>query len=171
MLHDFESNLRTLKEFRQHVVLMPDQWHTFAPDPPLQWHFVRFHAAGAEHIPQQPGIYAFVVQFQDHANGPLPLPPHGYVMYAGITGFVGPNRTLRDRFSDYLREKRRAKRVPIWSMLNKWSDDLFFHYSVVDDPARLGEIEIALNDAIIPPYVSNDFSAEVRALVRTLRAN
>jgi hypothetical protein len=92
-------------------------------------------------------------------------------MYAGITGFLAQNRTLRDRFGDYLRDQRRPKRVPIWSMLNKWSDDLFFHYSVVENPDELGKIKIALNDAIIPPYVSNDFSAGVRDLVRTLRMN
>jgi hypothetical protein len=150
---------------------MPERWHTFSPDPPLDWQFVKFHAPMLHRIPQEPGVYAFIVQFQDHWGGTRPLPFHGYVMHACIAGFIGRTRTLRDRFGDYLREQKRGKRVSIWSMLNKWSSGPFFHYSIVPDLDRLAQIEIALNDAIIPPYVSNDFSAGVRALVRTLRAN
>ena len=160
MLHDFESNLRALKEFQQHVVLAPTRWHSFAPDQPLDWQSVRFCDAEVSRVPERRGVYAFVVQFQDHATAPLHLPVHGYVMYAGITGHVGVSRTLRTRYRDYLREKRRGKRVQIWSMLNKWADDLFFHYSEVRDEARLDNIERALNDAIIPPYVTKDFSAK-----------
>lgn len=171
MLHDFESNLSLLKNFQQHVVLSPSRWHSFSPNPPLQWQSVRFGAATINNVPEQRGIYAFVVQFQDHSIVPIALPSHGYVMYGGIAGHVGASRTLRDRFRDYLRDQRRAKRVQIWSMLNKWRDDLFFHFSVVSDTTDLGTMEYALNDAIIPPYVTNDFSAEVRPLVRALRAN
>lgn len=171
MLHDFDSNLKLLKGFQQRFVLAPLQWHSFAPSPPLQWNSVRFDAAAINQVPDQRGIYAFIVQFQDHGAMPLTLPPHGYVVYAGITGHVGVNRTLRDRFRDYLREQQRGKRVQIWSMLDKWRDDLFFHFSTVGNADELDKIELALNDAIIPPYVTKDFSAKVRALVRVLRAN
>ena len=92
-------------------------------------------------------------------------------MYAGITGHVGPTRTLRVRYGDYLRDQRRPKRLGIYSMLNNGSDHLFFHYSGVPQAAALDQLETALNDAVIPPYVTNDFSAEIRELVRVLRAN
>ena len=90
-------------------------------------------------------------------------------MYVGITGHVSAERTLRDRYRDYLRE--RGKRVQIWHMLRKWTDHLYFHFSVVLDAIELDQLEVALNDAIIPPYVTNDFSAQVRRLIRTLRTN
>jgi hypothetical protein len=171
MLHDFDSNLRNLKDFQQRFVLAPARWRSFAPSPPLLWRSIRFGDTTVNEVPEQRGVYAFVVQFQDHGTEHLALPSHGYVMYAGITGHVGADRTLRHRYRDYLRDQRRGKRVQIWSMLNKWADDLFFHYSVVDDSVELDQIELALNDAMIPPYVTNDFSAEVRALVRALKAN
>jgi hypothetical protein len=168
MLIDFDSNLQQLKNYQQHVVLWPERWHSFTPTIPLAWRKVKFSEANTSTIPTAKGIYAFVVQFHDDAVLPIHLPSHGYVMYVGIT----PDRTLRERYRDYLRDKRRPKRWSVYSMLNKWSDDCFFYYSAVTDPGvDLRALEIALNDAIIPPYVTMDFSAEVRKLVRVLRAN
>ncbi|HET9637666.1 MAG TPA: hypothetical protein VFP12_00495 [Allosphingosinicella sp.] len=171
MLVDFESNLKQLKSFQQNVILAPEQWQSFAPLMALEWQAVRFGADTQATVPESRGIYAFIVQFQDHSLLPLALPPHGYVMYCGITGRRGSQRTLRERYGDYLKEQRRPKRFSLWSMLNKWQNDLFFHFSPIADVVDLDATEIALNDAIIPPYVTNDFSAEVRALVRVLRAN
>lgn len=168
--NDFEKNLEGLKKFQQNVILMPAQWRSFVPATPLDWCKVLFNDGNKEHVPEQRGIYAFVVQFQDHSALPIALPPHGYVMYAGITGATA-DRTLRDRYGDYLRDQRRAKRLPIWLMLNKWKDDMYFYYAPVAAEFDLATAEIALNDAIIPPYVTNDFSAEIRDLVRVLRTN
>lgn len=168
---DFDSNLDQLKKFQQNVLLMPARWRNFTPAAPLAWDSVKFTSANREDVPKQRRIYAFVVQFQDHGVLPIALPPHGYVMYGGVTGEVASDRTLFDRYGDYLRDQRRPKRFSIWSMLNKWKDDIYFHFAPVDAAFDLGAAETALNDAIIPPYVTQDFSAEVRQLVRVLRAN
>lgn len=170
-LIDFESNLAQLKNFQQNVILMPAQWRSFAPAEPLAWDKVRFTPENKANVPAQRGIYAFIVQFQDHQVLPIALPPHGYVMYAGITGEKAEDRTLFDRYGDYVRDQKRPKRYSIYSMLNKWKEDMFFHFAAVGPEFDLGAAETALNDAMIPPYVTNDFSAEVRALVRVLRAN
>lgn len=167
---DFESNLSQLKNFQQNVILSPGQWRSFVPPEPLAWDKVKFRPENRGAVPEQRGIYAFIVQFQDHGQLPLSLPPHGYVTYGGITG-AEADRTLRDRFGDYLRDQRRPKRWQIHSMLNKWADDIYFHFAPVGPNFDLAALETALNDAIIPPYVTNDFSAEVRALVRVLRQN
>lgn len=171
MIHDFENNLKDLKYYKQDVILDPARWSGFASPVQLNWRSVRFDAENRNHIPHERGIYAFVVQFQDHQASPLPLPIHGYVMYAGITGHRSADRTLNDRFGDYLRDQKRPKRMSIYSMLNKWAGHLFFHFSTVGPEVQLDTLETTLNDAIIPPYVTNDFTAEVRALVRTLRTN
>lgn len=168
---DFEANLSGLKDFQQKVILRPDRWRSFSTTTPLDWKSVRFTKLNRPDVPKQRGIYAFVVQFQDHKDSPLMLPPHGYVMYAGITGERARTRTLFDRYGDYLSDQRRPKRIPIWSMLNKWKEDIFFHFAAVGEDFDLAATELALNDAIIPPYVTKDFSAEVRKLVRTLRAS
>ena len=169
-LQDFDSNLTQLKTFQQNVILMPEKWRSFVPAEPLAWTKVKFTTENKAGVPAQRGIYAFVVQFQDNDALPTPLPPHGYIMYAGITG-AAANRTLNDRYGDYLRDQRRAKRMQIWTMLNRWKEDIYFHFAPVGPKFDLAAAETALNDAIIPPYVTNDFSAEVRALVRVLKTN
>lgn len=171
MAIDFESNLSELKNYQQHVLLAPSRWRGFVPASPLAWSYVKFEVGNRTAVPEQRGIYAFIVQFQDNGQLPIALPPHGYVMYAGVTGEVAAGRTLRDRYGDYLRDQKRPKRRSIWLMLNRWKEDIYFHYAPVDANFDLGAAEDALNDAIIPPYVTQDFSAEVRELVRVLRAN
>ncbi|APZ97619.1 hypothetical protein BWQ93_03295 [Sphingopyxis sp. QXT-31] len=104
-----------------------------------------------------------------HANDHFP--PHGYIMYIGITGEEALHRTLNDRFYEYLKEQRRNKRPKVHYMLAKYSDDLFFNYvPIADDTFDLGQLEADLNDAIIPPVVEKDFSAEVRAVVKAFRS-
>lgn len=169
MVYDLDRKLAPLQKYQQRVVLYPKQWRSFKPVPPLKWESVRFGNAFVQKVPQERGIYAFVVQFQDHARTRLVLPNHGYVLYGGITGDKSKTRTLRDRFQDYLHEKKRNKRVNVNRMLNTWSQDLFFHYAVVGQTIDLHALELALNDAIIPPFVENDFSATVRPLVKALR--
>lgn len=166
--HDFQSNVDKLGSYKQTFVLSPDSWSKFAPAPALNWQSVRFAPGNLNAVPDERGIYAFVIQFQDHAALPRPLPSHGYVMYGGITGHLAANRTLRKRYADYLREKQRGKRPKIARMM-RWSDHLFFHYSTVDAAVALDKLEHALNDAIMPPSVTNDFSAEVRPLVKALQ--
>ena len=169
MVNDFATNLSSLKDFRQSFILDPARWKLFQAVPPLNWTPVKFEQSSLQNIPENRGIYMFVIQFQDHALVPTRLPMHGYIMYGGITGKEADTGTLKSRFENYLREQKRAKRMQIYSMLNKWKDNLYFYYSIVAPNIDLGALEIALNDSVIPPLVTNDFSAEVRKLVRVLR--
>jgi hypothetical protein len=169
MPYDFDSSLKELTNFQQHFILSPAKWRSFAPSPQLVWKKLKFDPSLIGLVPEALGIYAFVLQFQNHDAPPNHLPSHGYVLYVGITGHRAPQRTLRDRYRDYLREKTRAKRRQLWVMLNRWPDDLYFHFAEVGGATNLGQLETQLNDAILPPYVTNDFSPEVRALVRAFR--
>jgi hypothetical protein len=126
----------------------------------LSWTPVAFKPENKEHIATERGVYAFVVKsdFDD-------LPPHGYVMYMGITGQESEKRSLRVRYNDYLLHQKRPrpkKRVGIHHMLNLWKDCLYFYFAPVPAPHDLGAIEVALNDCLVPPFVQDDFSAEVR---------
>jgi hypothetical protein len=90
-------------------------------------------------------------------------------MYIGITGAKGNGRTLRNRYGDYLREQKKHKRPKIHYMLNKYPDDIEFAYAAIPDPAfDLEALELDLNDAIIPPIVVKDFTAEIRQLVKAI---
>ena len=158
MALDFTRFTNTkLKVYGQDFILAPKQLRKFSTKAVLNWQKVKFTDGNRVSIPQARGIYAFVVEH----NG-FQLPPHGYVMYVGITGkTIG--RTLRKRYGEYLREKKVNKRAGVHYMLNNWAASMFFHYAVVTDKRyNLSNLEVAVSDAIIPPYSTNDFSAEIR---------
>jgi hypothetical protein len=131
---------------------------------PLVWTQVKFNPNNRADVPQVRGVYAFVVRHEnDH------FPPHGFIMYIGITGGRSASRTLRLRFSDYLREKARNKRPRVHYMLNKYEHDLHFCYVPIENQdVDLIQLELDLNDSILPPVVEKDFTAEIRTLVRAL---
>lgn len=158
---DFVKEVRRARGYRQDFILDPESWRRFALANPIGWKRIKFTGANKKRVPQERGVYAFVVS---HDN--VSFPAHGYVMYVGITGDASP-RNLRKRFGDYLSDSALRKRPAIRSMIEMWKDDLYFHYAgVADASVRLGAIETALNDALLPPYSSNDFSGEVRGIAR-----
>jgi hypothetical protein len=56
-------------------------------------------------------------------------------------------------------------------MLNKWKGLLFFYFAPVDPAiASLLDVEAKLNDAMIPPYSQQDFSADIRKKKNILEA-
>lgn len=127
----------------------------------LQWQQIPFREENADTILEQPGVYAFAI-----AHSQPGLPPHGYILYIGeVGGKKGPERTLRARFKDYLREKTRAKRPQVAYFLNAWETCLVFYFASLDpDTVDLFDVERRLNDAMIPPYSRGDFSAEIRQM-------
>lgn len=161
---DFVQETDDLKSFAIRFVLSPKQWATFQCPTPLTWHRVKFERLNATAVPKATGIYAFAVEYPG-----FQLPPHGYVMYIGITKRDGGGN-LRKRYRQYLHEKRVLKRAKVYYMLNKWSQHLYFHYAVVTDPTLdIRGLEQQLCDAMIPPCNKNDFSAMIRRQVQAFR--
>ena len=155
MGYDLIPSVDDLRLAKQEFMLSPQQWRTL-DIPSLDWEFVRFSKENKETIPQKKGIYCFIIR-HDHAA----LPMHGYIAYVGLTG-KSEQRNLRVRYSEYLRDQVRPKRIHIHQMLNRWSDDLYFYFSVVENnDIGLTTIETALLDALIPPFNEKDFSAEL----------
>ena len=71
-------------------------------------------------------------------------------------------RTLRQRFSEYLHEQNNlAGRPQILRLLNKYQGYLYFCCAIITKRERIEEIEKALLKAIIPPC-NVDLPAEIR---------
>ena len=164
MTNDFAQNVDLLAQDMRWFMLSPVRWKQSRVTVPLSWVGVRFEATNRTQVPDASGIYCFIVRHEnDH------FPPHSYLMYIGITGAHNRTRTLRNRFSDYIREQTHNKRPRIHYMLTKYAHDLFFYFVAVDgNNIPLEQLEADLNDALVPPCVTNDFSAEVRRHVRAL---
>lgn len=154
-IHDIVKRMRTYKCC---FVLDPERWDTFNPLTDLNWTSVKFDESNINNIPQNKGIYAFVIKFNSVSSRENLFPIHGYITYGGITGYKqNSNRNLRTRFKEYLKEK--GKRPLIYEMINFWKNNLYFFYSEINDTEiDLLELEKQFNDSVIPPFVQNDFS-------------
>jgi hypothetical protein len=124
----------------------------------LVWKRVKFNPNNRKHVPNIRGVYAFIV-----SGAHVSLPPHGFVMYIGQSGEGKPGRTLRLRYADYLAEQKVQKRPGVHFMLTAWKACIDFCYAEVPDPlVNIKDLEMALNDAMFPPYSTQDFTAEIR---------
>lgn len=149
---------KEFKNYGQSFVLNPAQMKGFTTRCKLDWKKVAFNKINKSLIPQERGVYAFIVEYNI-----IGVPPHGYIMYIGETG-QDSLHNLQKRYADYLKDKQKPlKRLSLHYMLNNWEECLHFHYAVVKDKrVNLKKLEKNLNDAFIPPYNINDFSAEIR---------
>ena len=133
------------------------------PQFPLDWNSIKFDDdSQINNIPDDKrGVYAFVV-----AADSLPLPTHGYIMYIGIAGRQS-ERSLRDRYRDYLDTNHILKRPKVMRMVATWHDVLRFFFAPVDNQItseQLESLERTLNAAWMPPCVEQDVDATTRAM-------
>jgi hypothetical protein len=160
---DFHEAFNALKIYERTFILSPRQWRTEKLDVKLDWAWVRFTEKNVDSVPDTRGLYAFIVE-----HHPSNFPPHGYIMYVGITGDTSDDRSLRLRFRDYLRERNNG-RSKVVVMLNQFKKNLFFHFAPVPDKSQsLEQIETALLSAIIPPC-NESFDATIRQAIKALR--
>lgn len=143
--------------------LNPTSMETLMLPVALRWEQIPFDRRNATSIIKKPGVYAFAVTHSRPG-----LPPHGYILYIGQVGAKeGKTRTLRARFKEYLHEKVRPGRKHVAYFLNAWETCLVFHFAVLDpSTVDLLDIEMKLNDAMMPPFSRGDFSPEIREMKR-----
>lgn len=134
-------------------------WRKFKPGITLNWQRVKFDPDSKASVPAVRGVYAFTLEMED-----LGLPPHGYILYFGITGNKSKAH-LRKRYAQYLREaKTGVGRPRAVYMLNEWPNDLFFNFMPIPDGSvDLAAIESSFLDSIIPPINVADFAADIGA--------
>jgi len=159
MALDIINEIDGLRKYRKTFILSPEQWQLLNI-PRLAWRNVKFSRENKVNIPQVRGIYLFMIKNETNL-----LPPHGYIAYVGLTG-DDRERTLNDRYGDYLRDQSRPKRIHIYELLNRWRNDIYFYFAEIPDRAvSLSEIETNLLDSLIPPYNRKDFTGEFGRIV------
>ena len=136
--------------------------------PSLDWRSIKFdEEAELSNVPNDKrGVYAFVVEQRSAV-----LPPHGYVLYIGIAG-RDSSRSLRERYKDYLNQKKVMKRVRIARMIGTWYQVLRFVFAPVGDDISSNELKILecqLNTALMPPFAEGDLEAETKQKRRAFR--
>jgi len=160
-----------IAKFKFEVTISPEklQTNTYAVRP-LSWDSITYNdSANINKVPDDKrGVYAFAISYPNDA-----LPPHGYILYIGIAG-RDSDRPLRDRYKDYLNEKKVLKRANIARIIGTWSesDVLRFYFAPVEDTVStedLQELEKQLNTALLPPFSEGDLDAETKKKRRAFK--
>ena len=130
----------------------------------LCWSSVRYGPDDFDKVPDDTrGVYAFVIS----QCSPV-LPQHGYVVYVGIGGRLS-DRSLQERYRDYLNTKKILKRDRITKMIGNWADVLHFVYAPVPhnvSPKDLIALEQEINGALLPPFSPGDRNARIKKMER-----
>lgn len=128
---------------------------------PLHWNSIRFGKDEIQEVPDdQRGLYAFIV-----ADRRAFLPPHGYIMYIGISG-RNSDRSLRARYLDYFKQSEIQHRPRVKRMIVTWHSILRFHFAPVDDNVTSLELEAMeqrLITAFLPPCSKGEIKADTKA--------
>ena len=130
----------------------------------LDWDSISYGEEELDRVPNDKrGIYAFVVCHENDV-----LPTHGYVLYIGIAG-RDSNRSLRERYRDYLNDRKVIKREGIARMIGHWHQVLRFYFAPIEDDISsedLKQLEQQLNSAFMPPFSKGDLDAETKKKMR-----
>ena len=161
-LEDFANQATVeIAKFKVAVTLSPHQLmaNEYAI-PNLVWDSVSYDHTELERVPaNRRGVYAFAVCQNNSV-----LPPHGYVLYIGIAG-RDSQRPLRERYKDYLNQRKVIKRARIARMIGTWHRVLRFFFAPVDDSVSsedLKTLEKQLNTALMPPFSEGDLEANIK---------
>ena len=141
------ADLAAFDEFSRHahnMILVPRRWASLSAGPAaaLTWLAFPFVDASRVQIPSAPGVYAFLIA--PGAAGDLNA---SYLMYIGKT-----DRTLRERFAEYLREASSDRiRPKLLRILPLYPDHLIFACAVLPPQVSPKDVEAALLEAFLPP--------------------
>lgn len=133
----------------------------------LNWDSISYGRSEIGKVPDKKrGVYAFAIC----QNSEI-LPPHGYILYIGMAG-RNSDRTLRERYRDYLSDSKLLKRDRVAFMIGNWYEVLRFFFAPVDDDVSsedLKALERQLNSALMPPFAEADLDAGLKRKRRAFR--
>lgn len=108
------------------------------------------------------GVYMMIVK---PLNTILNLPQ--YVMYIGISGEKGSQRSLKDRLTDYQYLEKIKKRDSIHQMLQLYYEEVYIVYSLYKGRfEELERLEGILHEYYNPVYGKREFSPPTKAAKR-----
>jgi len=155
----FVDIVREAKAYEHHLILWPRRWLLCDRTLSLTWQTFPFRKAAVNKMPDSPGVYAFLIQ--PRIGSDLEA---SYPMYIGMT-----DRSLRDRFAEYLREVQRPLARPkVLVLVKSYRRFMYFSCCIVTRPVRPATVEEELLQAFIPP--ANDrYPASVHRVVAAFR--
>jgi excinuclease UvrABC nuclease subunit len=141
------------------MIFFPIAWQAAAAISPT-WHFVDFPPQPRNAIPNEPGVYVFVVTPNvfdfDLASGLL---------------YVGKATNLYSRIGAYMAEIdkdfKTTMRPHVWRMINQWHGYLKFYFTCTPNVAAAEDLENEMLKALRPPF-NKEYEAQVSRVMRAL---
>lgn len=137
-------DLAFIKSHNVEIMFYPEAWDS-VENIPMSWSCEDFPPSPRSIIPDQPGVYAFVVE-----------PDLFSLSAANGLFYIGKAKSLYQRIGAYTRELRidfsDTKRPRIWLMLDQWNGRLKYYYSVTDHVATAENHEDIMLKALRPPF-------------------
>lgn len=163
--YDLVLDANKLKIYSENFYLPPHRWSAHKDSYKYAWTKVQFKKANASSVPDEPGLYCFVVRPECAALNEI-----GYLMYIGEAGHDS-NNTLRKRFKSYFSEQEHVKRPYISYLLQNWKDYLHFYHCKIDKTKQhlIRKYETELLGTFVPVYNKKDFPASLAKAVKALR--
>jgi hypothetical protein len=154
---DSGESATLLKRHEVCVTCFPRAWET-GRHVSRQWCVSDFPPADLQKIPDQPGVYVFVVE------------PNLFGLWPVNTVFyVGKATKLRDRIRKYIGElnltPRRTTRDKVHKMINLWNGHLKYYFTVTKSVDDAEEIEKIMIESLIPPF-NTKYSGEINKAQR-----
>lgn len=152
---NFVDVVSDAKAHEVRLMLWPTRWLQYQHLHDLQWQVFEFNRQTIPNIPNEPGVYSFLVQPRIACNLDA-----SYLMYVGKT-----DRSLRQRYREYLREVDcTTGRPQIIHTLIRYSGHVFFSCaSVINQLITPAQVEDELLKAFMPPN-NPTLPAEVRRI-------
>jgi hypothetical protein len=158
-LVDFIDNVKDAKAHLHSILLWPAAWKKFTAPHSLKWHQSTFSARAKSSIPDQPGVYAFLIEPKFY-----PALRVAVLMYIGKT-----DRSLRMRFGEYLKEASDPTGRPAVSfILTAYAGHLTFYCAPVRSPRKPAKVENGLLASFMPP-LNKTYPASVRRTVAAFK--
>lgn len=156
-MSDIFNDRQEAKSHVQDFTLWPKIWNSFKLNITLTWDERTFESSEANNIPEEPGVYTFVIKPEIASH-----PACAYLVYTGKA------KDLKRRFKQYLEVQNQKRRhsPKIEQGLMQYKGYLFFIYSLLKKKS-ITKVEQVLIDGFIPPW--NDkktISSEVGNIVR-----
>ncbi len=125
-----------------HMIMVPRLWSALSLGQTLSWSVFPFNDSSRSLIPNEQGVYAFLVVPSIAGNLNV-----SYLMYIGET-----DRTLRQRFGEYLLEAGSDRiRPKLLRVLPLYPDHLLFVCAPLPTGVVPKNVESSLIEAFLPP--------------------
>lgn len=141
------NDLAFIDQQKSYIVEMtfsPYAWDR-ATHSPREWSITDFPPSPRSIIPDEPGVYAFIVE-----PDMFSLAPANGLLY------IGKATSLRSRISEYIntigKDFNKAPRAHTWVMINRWNGHLKYYYTTTSTVEEAESLEDEMIMAFTPKY-------------------